>query len=607
MIRFNTLDAPRREPEAGSRVVAYLWAFAIAVLVPALIVLVGMLAKWLESGGIDKRSVRLGTHLTLPLPKFFAEQPPVFQLGALTLLALVVAALFCLAVWMHRRAADRRASRIVKQLHKQVLSQSLRRAELEGAAAQHIRAQELIGEQLPELQHGLSMWYRSLPRSVLLLVSCVALALVVNVWLAVLAVIIGFWLWKLYQQLRGGDDSELTNWEVPRSRQRMAELVGQAPKLARLHAVGLADSAFEGELDSLYRRLDQEDIQRGRIWPLLFLATATAIGLLIFGLGVNLLEPENGLSVPASLVLGLSLSAAAVSGGRLSELSRILKRSGKASDSIYHFLRRSDDIAPTEQRVGLAAVREGVEIQDVTLNDSGNTTILSHLTLDFTPKSLVALLGTDPISTKALTELLMGFGRPSEGQVLIDGIRLLDIHPKALADNVMWIEPDGPIWDGTIMENLKGGDEGISSGEIVDALEKVGVYERIQRLPESLSTFVTASDSQLDVETTYAIAVARALLHKPPILLAMEPPPPTEHLNDDPCLRALQELVDSGALVVVLPRRIQTLRSANRVILLNGPRLVGEGKHAELLNDSDLYRHLNYLLFNPYRHQKSER
>ena len=71
-------------------------------------------------------------------------------------------------------------------------------------------------------------------------------------------------------------------------------------------------------------------------------------------------------------------------------------------------------------------------------------------------------------------------------------------------------------------------------------------------------------------------------------------------------LDAVQTGDPPGTLVVMLPRRLQTLRTADRVVLLNGPRLVGEGKHAQLLADSDLYRHLNYLLFNPYRHQRAD-
>ena len=137
---------------------------------------------------------------------------------------------------------------------------------------------------------------------------------------------------------------------------------------------------------------------------------------------------------------------------------------------------------------------------------------------------------------------------------MIDGIRLLDVHPRSLSENVMWIEPDGPIWDGTIIENLRGGKDNISNADIVEALEKVDVYERLQRLPEALNTYVTAGDSKLGTETTYGIAVARALLHKPPVLLASEPAP-AEHLHEDPCLKALHELVVSGTLVVMLPKR----------------------------------------------------
>ncbi len=68
----------------------------------------------------------------------------------------------------------------------------------------------------------------------------------------------------------------------------------------------------------------------------------------------------------------------------------------------------------------------------------------------------------------------------------------------------------------------------------MEALKEVDVYDRLNRLPEGLNTIVSGSDSMLGVETTYAIATARALLHQPPVLLAMEPPPPAEHVADDP-------------------------------------------------------------------------
>lgn len=568
--------------------------------------MIGLVAVLLNSGGLKTDSVRLGTHLSVPLTPAFTQQAPLMQLTELVGASFLVAAIFSLSVWLQRRSADLRARNVVKSLHRQVLKQSQRRAELEGAAAQRVRAAHLIDHQMPLIQRGLSLWFRGIPRSILMLAGCVVVALLVNVWLALLAVVSGVLLWQLFRKLRHDDESDLNHWEVPRARHRMAELVGQAPLLGRLQTQGLADRAFAAELDTLYRRLSEEDARLARIWPLLFFAMSAAIAVIVLGLGVNLFGVDNGLSVPSALVLGLALVGAVAAAGRLLSLAGQLSVTAEASDAVYHYLERSSDIAPSEQRVGLGGLRDGVEIQDVTLGDSTGEPILSHLSLQLTPGSLVALLGTESVSTRALTELLMGFGMPAEGRVSIDGIPLRDVHPQALSRNVMWIEPGGPIWDGTIQENLIGTDETINSSDLLEALEEVDVYERLQRLPEGLNTIVTAGDSMLGVETTYAIAAARALLHKPPIVLAMEPPPPAEHLADDPCLKALRKLVDNGTLVVMLPRRLQTLRSADRVVLLNGPRLVGEGKHADLLANSDLYRHLNYLLFNPYRHHKTE-
>lgn len=603
MNRITTLSIPRGEPGARGGPFAVIWATIAGLLVPFLIVLVGLIAALLNGGALVGTETRLGTHLTVTLPERLVEQSELVQLSWLVGVALVAAVLFSVAVWFNRSLADRRARRVVKDLHGRLFRQSQRRAEFEGATAQYVRAEKLIGEHLPAVQSGLSMWYRVIPRSVLMLLGCVVVAVLVNVWLTVLAVISGVLVWRLFRKLRAHEPGDLAYWEVPRSRQRMAELVGRAPLLARLQTQGNADRAFESELESLYRRLATEDARRGRVWPLLFLASAVAIAVLLLGLGVNLLGVEKGLSLPAALVLGLSLTAAAISAGRLAQLAGQLRASSESSETVYHYLQRGDEVSPSEQRVGLAGLREAVDIRDVTLRDSTGQELLSHLSLRLCPGSLVALLGTDPIPTRALTELLMGFGRPVEGRVEIDGLSLLDVHPQALARNVMWVEPGGPIWDGTILENLRGGETAIGNSDIRETLERVGVYEQIQRLPEGLQTIVAAGDTALGVEQTYAIGIARAILHRPSIVLAIEPPPPAEHLSVDPCLAALRQLATTGSLVILLPHRLSSLREADRVVLFNGPRLVGEGRHQELLGGSDLYRHLNYLLFNPYRHQ----
>ena len=566
-----------------------------------LVVLIGLLAVMLNSGGLDAGWVRLGTHLFLPIPDSFASQHPLTgQLVQLIGVGFAIVALLSLATWLQRRAADSRSREITKSLHQQLLKQSLLRAEVEGAAAQAVQAEALIGTHLPDLQRALALWYRASPRSFLTLLGCVVVALLVNVWLAIAAVVSGVLIGRLFRRLRNDDVDERIEWELPHSRKRMSDLVGQAPLMARLHSAGLVDQAFDSELQSMYKRMRDHDQHHARLWPIIFLVVAFAVGLIVCGLFVNV---DKGLSLPSALTIGLALAFAVVSAGWLWSLSMEISRGEDASDAIYQYLRRSSEIAPSEQRVGLAGIRDSVDLEGVTLGNDSDSPILQHLTLKLSPGSLVAIMGTDTISTRALSELLMGFGMPGGGRVTIDGINLRDVHPQALAKNVMWIDPSGPLFDGSIEENVKGKEESISSHDVVKALEEVDVYERLFRLPEGLATVVSPESNSLDQEATYAIGIARALLHRPPIVLASEPPSPAEHLPDDPCLVALHKLRDQGSIVVVLPKRLQTLRTADRVILLNGPRLVGEGRHADLLGSSDLYRHLNYLLFNPYRHR----
>ena len=607
MSRFKTLSQPRYEPEGIGAGFSYVWIIPSALLIPLVLVLIGVIAVLLDRGGFNGEGVRLGTYLNVPIPGLILQQSPLAQLAMLVAISCLIGFVFSFSVWTLRRSASSRARRIVRELHRRVLEQSLKRAELEGATAQHVRAQNLIGVQLPSIQRGLSLWYRVIPHRIVVLIGCMVVALLVNVWLTLLAVVSGILLWRFAYKLRHEDESEYAHWEVPRARTRMAEIVGQAPLLGRLQSQEPTNQAFSAELETLYLRLEREDNRLARIWPLIFAAISVAVAVMVLGLGVNILDPENnhGLSVPAAMVLALALSGALVAAIRLNALSDQLRTSNEAVETVYNFLDQQVNVAASEQRVGLAGLRECIEIQDVTLGAEGATPTLQNLSLRLTPGSMVALMGTDTVSTRALVDLLMGFGQPTSGQVTIDGVLLRDVHPLALSQNVMWIEPDGPIWNGTIQDNLRGRKESINSIDIVHALQEVDVYDRLNRLPEGLNTIVSAGDSMLGVETTYAMATARSLLHRPPVILALEPPPPAEHVSDDPCLKALRGLADQGALVVILPRRLQTLRSVDRVVLLNGPRLAGEGKHAELLGSSDLYRHLNYQLFNPYRRQTS--
>lgn len=591
----------RGEPAARPSLFWYAAAIAAGLLIPCLVVAVGLMARLLEQRGIDHSPVSLGTHLAIPIPASWLILSPLVQLTYLVGLSLVLALVFALATWGHRRGSERRSRAVIAKLHRDLLRQSLRRAEIEGAISQRERAKALIEDRFPQLARGLVAWWQAIPRSVLLLAGSVIVALLVNVPLASLAVISGLLLWQFYRWLRGRAESETTAWEVPRSRRRLVDLVSQAPLLAKTHTGGAADQAYQAELDLLMQQIALQQSSRSRLVPLLSIAIALTIALLILGLGVNLLTPESSLSVSSALVLGLALGGAIAGATRLSEAIAGARAAGEAADAVYQFLRVSDDAAPSEQRVGLAGIRDAILVEDVELNVEGDTPILSGVSLEFRPGELVALMGTRPVSALALAELILGIGRPNRGRILLDGIDLKDVHPRSLSKVVLWVGADGPISEGTLLENIAGEDARAEPRDVMAVIHSLGIENLLTRLEDGLQSVLGAGDRRLSAEEKYAIGIARAVLHRPPIIVVQEPPPPVEDFVGDRPMDALRTLAADSSLVLVLPRRLTTLRAADRVVLLNGPKLAGEGKHNDLLQSSDLYRHLNYLLFNPYR------
>jgi ATP-binding cassette, subfamily B, bacterial len=375
----------RRQGAARGTFGWYVCAIATGLLIPCLVVAVGMIASLLEQRSIDRSPVRLGTHLAIPVPSAWLEQPPLVQLTHLVAIALLLALGFALATWGHRRGSERRSRAVAEALHRELLRQSLRRAEIEGAISQRERAKALIEERLPQLARGLISWWQAVPRSLLLLAGSVIVALLVDVPLASLAIISGLLLWQFYRYLKSRADEETSAWELPRSRRRLVDLVSQAPLLAKTHTGGAADHAFQAELDLLMQQIAAGQAARNRLVPLMAVAISLVIALLILGLGVNLLTVPSSLSVSSALVLGLALAGAVAGSTRLMQAMSLASTADEAARAVYRFLQVGDDAAPSELRVGMVAVRDAIVFEDVELGVEGAGPILSGVSLEFRP------------------------------------------------------------------------------------------------------------------------------------------------------------------------------------------------------------------------------
>lgn len=579
----------------------YLAAWFIALSVAGLILVVGTIAKLLEDGGLESTTVSFGKNLSFPVPDLLLDLEPLGQLVWLVGFGFGLAVLQAVALWWFYRGIFARAREISHKLHEQVLATSLKIAATEGISAQRNRTSLLIDQQLPKVRSGLISRWRAIPRSVVLAVICTVLALLVDVWLTLLAMISGMIVWRLYLWLRQFGQGQSGVSEVKLLRKQMIETVQEAPLISRIRGDEMPVVESGSPLTRLVDATISQDAERSRALPTVNAATACVVALMLLAIGGNMLLDPASMTLPAALVLTLSLLGAVTGAMRVLRYWNEAAELRDACDSINHYVDRAAN-GTSSERMGLGGAKHAIELDDVRLVDSVGRTLLDGISLRLEPASMVAFMGTDPLSVNSLAELLLGFGNPKAGRLTIGDVPISQLHEKWLAKNVMWVGRKGPLWSGTITENLSFANGSIDTSTLSAAMRKSGVYDRIQELPDGFSSLISSDDERLDEATRYGLAIARAWIRKPAILVVEEPPLAAGTLTDDPALETLREMADDGSVVIILPQRLRSLRTADRVILMNGGRLAGEGKHEELLATSDLYRHLNYVLFNPFRH-----
>ncbi|QDV11434.1 putative ABC transporter ATP-binding protein [Rosistilla oblonga] len=593
----------RQVPSGSSTLIGNLCAIISGLLIPLGFIVAGIATVLLQDRGLHASPVVLGRYLSVPLPEWLLKMEPLHQLILIGSVGVAIALTQALLLSIFYRIVFHRADSVVAQLHRDTLTRCIEHASTEGVTAQRRRAEHLILNSLPELRCGLIAWYRTTPRRVVILIGCILLAGLVDVWLALLAVVSWLLVWKFYRWLEGMDEPEGSQWELPRSRERLVEMVQEGPMLARLQTGEEFNLLYNAQLQQLMDLQAVRDKTTIRRVPVLLLAATLAIGLLFFALGVNLLDPTSGLTLPAAIVLALSLFGAGMAAASLAKTQHLMQVAADSAATVFSFLDQPTRAGASE-RLGIGGLNDAIELSHVTLHDGQQQVLANDISLRLEPGSLVALMGSDVAALRAIVELLLGFGRPASGKATLDGMAIADIHPSALGKQVVWVGSDGPIWTGSIEENLRANTDGVTTADLADVTRKVGIYEKIQQLEEGFSAEISPGDSRLEASGRYQVAVARALLAKPAVVIVEELSASQTDLPEDPCLDALQELVKTGTLVVILPHRLRTLRAAERVVLLSNGQIAGEGRHEELLTSSDLYRHLNYQLFNPYRDLK---
>jgi len=219
--------------------------------------------------------------------------------------------------------------------------------------------------------------------------------------------------------------------------------------------------------------------------------------------------------------------------------------------------------------------------------------VLHDISFTARPGETTAFIGSTGCGKSTVVNLIPRFFDVTDGAVLVDGIDVRQVRQSDLRDKIGYIPQKGMLFSGTIESNLLYADENASSETLQEAADIAQASEFILVKPEGFSAEIAQGGSNVSGGQKQRLAIARALVKKPPIYIFDDSFSALDFKTDSALRQALKQHV-AGATVLIVTQRVATVKNADQIIVLEEGRVVGQGKHHELLQSCETYQEIAY-------------
>jgi len=268
------------------------------------------------------------------------------------------------------------------------------------------------------------------------------------------------------------------------------------------------------------------------------------------------------------------------------------QRATASGARIFQVLDREPRIAAPAEAPPLPDGSGRVTFEHVTLRYEGATRpALRDVSLDIPAGTTVALVGATGSGKTTLAQLIGRLYEPTSGRVLVDGADIRTVDVASLRRAIATVDDDPFLFSATVHENIAYARPGASREEVVDAARRAQAHEFIERLPEGYDTRVGERGLTLSGGQRQRLAIARALLADPRILILDDATSSVDASTEQSIKVALREAM-AGRTTFIIAHRLSTISLADEIVVLDDGEVIARGTHDELLEVSDLYREI---------------
>jgi ATP-binding cassette subfamily B protein len=341
---------------------------------------------------------------------------------------------------------------------------------------------------------------------------------------------------------------------------------------------------------------------------ILLRAIMTAVVIALMFASITMIIWKGATDVAEGRMTGGTIAAFVLYGGllagafgALSEVYGDLLRAAGASERLTQLLNaRSEITAPANPAALPLPARGALEFDHVGFRYPTRLEVsaLHDFSLKVRPNERLAVVGPSGAGKTTLFQLAERFYDPQEGRVLLDGIDLRHADPADVRQRIAMVPQEVVIFASSARDNLRYGNWDASEDEIWAAARDANAETFLRQLPAGLDTFMGEGGARLSGGQRQRIAIARALLRRDaPLLLLDEATSALDAESEAAVQDALEHLME-GRTTIVIAHRLATVRAADRIVVMDGGRIVEEGTHATLNAAKGLYARLARLQFN---------
>jgi len=276
---------------------------------------------------------------------------------------------------------------------------------------------------------------------------------------------------------------------------------------------------------------------------------------------------------------------------QLSQLYNTFLSATAALDKIMDVLDEEPDIQDREGALDLPRIDGDVRFENVVFGYGSGPEVLHGIDLDVPAGTTVALVGHTGAGKSTIAKLLARFYDPREGRITIDGHDLRDLTQDSLRRQLGIVPQEGFLFAGTVENNIAFGTPGATAQYVVAAASALGAHDFILRLEDGYETQLQERGTRLSLGQRQLVALARALLADPRILILDEPTSSVDIGTERRIEDALRRLL-AGRTAFVIAHRLSTIRDADLIVVLEHGKVVEQGTHDELLRRRGLYTSL---------------